>query len=78
MSFLSLLHASQEHNLISYRNYGSMAVIAFIALLGFWIQFRDLDKQEDELNALPEGHHVGGARDAEEHAIPQAASQDAS
>lgn len=55
-----------------------MAVIAFIALLGFWIQFRDLDKQEDELNALPEGHHVGGARDAEEHAIPQAASQDAS
>ncbi|KAH8146369.1 uncharacterized protein LAJ45_09562 [Morchella importuna] len=59
-------------------NYGSMAVIAFISMLGFWIQFRNLDKQEDELNTLPEGHHVGGARDAEEHAIPQAASQNAS
>ncbi|EJD43873.1 proton-dependent oligopeptide transport family protein [Auricularia subglabra TFB-10046 SS5] len=37
-------------------NYGSMAVISFIAGVIFWIQFRHLDSQEDELNALSVGH----------------------
>lgn len=49
-----------------------MAVIAFIAAIGFWLQFRHLDKEEDALNALPEGNHVAAARDPEEEAVPQA------
>lgn len=36
-------------------NYGAMAVLAFIAGCIFWIQFRSLDHEEDELNELPEG-----------------------
>lgn len=49
-----------------------MAVIAFIAAIGFWLQFKHLDLEEDELNSLPQGNHVGAARDAEEEAIPHA------
>jgi POT family proton-dependent oligopeptide transporter len=41
-------------------NYGSMAVISFIAGCIFWVQYRSLDAVEDELNALPTGH-VGTA-----------------
>ncbi|KAJ7436960.1 hypothetical protein B0H11DRAFT_1754200, partial [Mycena galericulata] len=43
-------------------NYGSMAVIAGIAAVLFWFHVRKLDKIEDELNSLPEGHVgvVGG------------------
>ncbi|KAJ7098210.1 POT family-domain-containing protein [Mycena crocata] len=37
-------------------NYGSMAVIAFIAGCIFWITVRKIDAQEDELNNLAEGH----------------------
>jgi len=37
-------------------NYGSMAVISFIAGIIFWFQYRKLDKQEDMLNELPTGH----------------------
>lgn len=36
-------------------NYGSMAVLAFVAGCLFWWQFRGLDREEDLLNALPEG-----------------------
>jgi proton-dependent oligopeptide transporter, POT family len=36
-------------------NYGVMAVLSFIAGCIFWIQFRKLDDEEDELNELPEG-----------------------
>ena len=36
-------------------NYGSMAVLAFVAGVIFWIQFRHLDAVEDELNHLSEG-----------------------
>lgn len=50
-----------------------MAVIAFIAAIGFWLQFRHLDLEEDELNSLPQGNHVASARDEEEEAVPQAA-----
>jgi POT family proton-dependent oligopeptide transporter len=36
-------------------NYGSMAVLAFLAGIGFWITFRHLDAQEDALNELATG-----------------------
>jgi POT family proton-dependent oligopeptide transporter len=36
-------------------NYAVVAILAFIAGCCFWLQFRGLDKQEDELNNLPEG-----------------------
>lgn len=39
-------------------NYGSMAVLAFVAGVVFYIQFRGLDKEEDLLNALPEGKMI--------------------
>ncbi|OCK89306.1 MFS peptide transporter-like protein Ptr2 [Cenococcum geophilum 1.58] len=37
-------------------NYGSMAVIAFVAGCIFWFQYRSLDRDEDKLNMLPTGH----------------------
>ena len=33
-------------------NYGSMAVFAFIAGIGFWLTFRELDAEEESLNAI--------------------------
>ena len=41
-------------------NYGVMAVLAFVAGVAFWIQFRHLDAAEEELNHLDEGHIGGG------------------
>ena len=35
-----------------------MGVIAAISGVLFWIQFRHLDKEEDALNGLQEGHIV--------------------
>ena len=46
-------------------NYGSFAVIAFLAGIGFWFSFRHLDAEEDNLNNLPTGH-VGTAAQAAE------------
>lgn len=37
-------------------NYGVFAVISFVAGTLFWLQFRALDQQEDQLNMLPTGH----------------------
>jgi len=37
-------------------NYGSMGVAAFIAGILFWFSFIQLDKDEDKLNNLDEGH----------------------
>ncbi|CDO75854.1 hypothetical protein BN946_scf184833.g5 [Trametes cinnabarina] len=37
-------------------NYGVMGVLAFVAGIIFWFQYRELDRQEDELNNLSEGH----------------------
>ncbi|CAO1626697.1 unnamed protein product [Sympodiomycopsis kandeliae] len=48
-AFLSL---AEDPNLIW--NYGVFAVASFIAGILFWICFRGLDKEEDELNALEE------------------------
>ncbi|KZT25908.1 peptide transporter PTR2A [Neolentinus lepideus HHB14362 ss-1] len=41
-------------------NYGVFAVIAFFGGCGFWVCFRHLDGQEDELNNLAEGRFEGG------------------
>lgn len=37
-------------------NYGVMAVLAFVSGIIFWLQYRHLDQQEDELNAIGVGH----------------------
>jgi POT family proton-dependent oligopeptide transporter len=47
-------------------NYGTMAVISFLAGIGFWMQYRHLDRREDVLNAIGEGNLNVGAKD-EEH-----------
>jgi len=36
-------------------NYGSMAVLSFIAGVFFWFTFQDLDAREDQLNQIPAG-----------------------
>ena len=38
-------------------NYGVMAVLAFVAGCLFWLQYRHLDEQEDELNHLADGQY---------------------
>jgi len=37
-------------------NYGSFALISFVAGILFYLQFRSLDNEEDQLNNLPTGH----------------------
>jgi len=37
-------------------NYATVAILAFVATIAFWISFRKLDKDEDALNNLSEGH----------------------
>ncbi|TVY73449.1 putative peptide transporter ptr2 [Lachnellula suecica] len=37
-------------------NYGVLAVLAFLGGIGFWLTFRKLDQEEDQLNMLPVGH----------------------
>ena len=39
-------------------NYGTMAILSFASGIGFWLSVRNLDRHEDELNNLPEGHLV--------------------
>ena len=38
-------------------NYAVMGVLAAVSGVIFWLQYRHLDQQEDELNALGEGHY---------------------
>ena len=47
-------------------NYGTMAVLSAIACVLFWFSVRGLDKKEDELNRLKEGH-VGTDLKREDH-----------
>lgn len=47
-------------------NYGVFAVIAFVGGTGFLGQFWKLDKEEDELNALPEGKVIADASSSSE------------
>ena len=51
-------------------NYGVFAVVAFIGGCIFLVQFWSLDKEEDALNLLPEGHVVV-AKDEEQSSINQ-------
>jgi len=46
-------------------NYGAAAIIAFVAGIAFWFCFRDLDKQEDQLNMI--GTNVVEATGYPEH-----------
>jgi POT family proton-dependent oligopeptide transporter len=40
-------------------NYGSIAVLAFFAGIGFWFTFRQLDRDDDRLNMLKESSYAG-------------------
>ncbi|KAF8313213.1 PTR2-domain-containing protein [Clavulina sp. PMI_390] len=40
-------------------NYGSAAIICFVAGIGFWFSFRGLDKEEDALNLIGAGPENG-------------------
>ncbi|KAK4229601.1 POT family-domain-containing protein [Podospora fimiseda] len=40
-------------------NYGVVAILAVVGGICFWLQFRGLDKMEDELNLLPKGEVAG-------------------
>jgi len=50
-------------------NYSVFAVLAGIAGVIFWFQYRSLDKEEDELNAIDEGHVPTMGRDVEESEV---------
>jgi POT family proton-dependent oligopeptide transporter len=39
-------------------NYGIMGVLSFVGGTIFWLQFRGLDRDEDKLNMLPDGHLI--------------------
>jgi POT family proton-dependent oligopeptide transporter len=40
-------------------NYGSVAVVAILGAVGFWLTFRKADKEEDALNALQTSKYMG-------------------
>lgn len=44
-------------------NYGGVAIISFVTGILFWIAYRKMDKEEDQLNMLPTGH-LGNAEQA--------------
>ncbi|PYI07407.1 PTR2-domain-containing protein [Aspergillus sclerotiicarbonarius CBS 121057] len=50
-------------------NYAVVAILAFIGAIGFWLTNYKLDRQEDELNHLPESQYEGRSPDHvdEEH-----------
>ena len=58
-------------------NYGAVAIISFVTGVLFWIAYRKMDKEEDQLNMLPTGH-LGNAAQAEdvERRISVAAGMD--
>lgn len=50
--------------------YTTVAIISAFGGVGVWLSFRGLDKQEEELNALPESSYIGrGERDPESKAV---------
>lgn len=53
-------------------NYGSVAIIAFVGGVIFWITFRKWDKQEEALNMLPESAYVGDNPGAGEEKLAHA------
>lgn len=55
-------------------NYGSMAVLAFLAGIGFWLSYRKLDAREDELNLLDRGKLDTSAEEST-HNVPATQKQ---
>lgn len=43
-------------------NYGSVAVVAMIGGVGFWLTFRKTDKEEDAMNNMKESTYVGNQK----------------
>jgi len=50
-------------------NYMVPAILAFVGGCMFWLQFRQLDADEDKLNMLPEGHTNSGKPSMEEDSV---------
>lgn len=48
-------------------NYAAVSVLAWVGGIGFWLSNYKYDKEEDALNALPEGQNVAGRRDVEKN-----------
>jgi POT family proton-dependent oligopeptide transporter len=46
-------------------NYGSVAVVALIGGIGFYLTFRKTDREEDAMNNMKESSYVGGRREAD-------------
>ncbi|KAJ8116415.1 hypothetical protein OPT61_g2147 [Boeremia exigua] len=44
-------------------NYSAVAILSFVTGILFWIAYRGMDKEEDQLNLLPTGH-LGNANQA--------------
>lgn len=44
-------------------NYGTVAIISFVTGVLFWIAYRKMDQEEEQLNMLPTGH-IGNANQA--------------
>ncbi len=61
---------SRDPNLV--KNYAIVAGLAILAGICFYLQFRQLDKEEDELNELPEGNLKAKWSDSDaEEEVPQ-------
>lgn len=63
----ALVPLAEDPNLIW--NYGVVAVMAAVGGTAFWLQFRDLDAEEDRLNMLPSSSSGGGAAAPEGAAV---------
>ncbi|GAA5916437.1 hypothetical protein JCM6882_001562, partial [Rhodosporidiobolus microsporus] len=52
-------------------NYGVMAVLSFVGGIGFWFNFRNLDKAEREINEIGQGaaHAEVAGVEAKEHQV---------
>ncbi|KAI9369163.1 PTR2-domain-containing protein [Aspergillus egyptiacus] len=46
-------------------NYAVVAILAFVGAIGFWATNYKLDRQEDELNTLPQSQYVGNAMESQ-------------
>ena len=52
---ISMVFAALSIDPLLVWNYGTMAVLAGVAGVGFWMTFKDLDAEEDHLNELAAG-----------------------
>lgn len=55
-------------------NYGSVAVIAMFGGIGFYLTFRNADKEEDAMNNLKESTYAGGRGERDIESESDAAS----